>query len=683
MSEPIKKTDNQNNDWLENLLSQTNFDSKISDLIPLYEGTLPDRKVSNPHITEELKNQATHQLLKLIKDKDPGIRQSAAFGLTGSQDLDVQRNLVELAKDKQEPFEYRLAALHALKATPNVEIQRELALFFTNPHSARSYLSNSSIDEPSEDRNNLKHSSRLSNKIAAVENRQKLLIAAAESLGKITSPEIITILSKAAPGGLFRDIQDLFTGISETDKEFSLNAVLSNLFNSCEVHAPKVISKFIFAGLRSDMEYLYQTALKTAACNPKNLTPKIHGEIINAALQVDPKEFRTHTLVTLGEILSQVKSKAVTKATQKLLNSSSPAKRIIGIIAAADSENINHIKLVINILNKSQDPTEQFLSIKTLKSCMGRGEPAHSLVREALLGNLFFSDNLEPQSKAYLIRSLAGCDNKSYLDVCIETLSDRSDHLSSAAMFALSRDNSEEITHKLLGILELKEERNNILKSKAAEVLSNRSDPSATKHLRQTLEMGNDLECIYAMAALRGTNDPSSLEHLLDIVGDRSRHFETRADAIYNLDKSINQRENKLKDSFIRKTANLLGQIIANPIEDKMVKLSAINALPPSSPFRVVKELMTLFKKGDSDVAITALNKLTAFDHEPVKKLFIDLYTKGSNPHHQNIALGYIAKKIAPAEGMKILIRDIFEPTSEHRASACRAFRELFLTEYN
>jgi HEAT repeat protein len=679
MSEPIKKTDNQNNDWLDNLLSQTNFDSKIYDSVPLYQGELPGREISHKAILAELKTQATDQLLKLLKDKDQRIRESAAAGLSGNQDISVQRQLIDIAENKEAKFEHRLAALQALKGTTNLEIQLELASVIVTPSSAKIYRHNNQNTggDPSSPGDSL-NTDAAKMALPKIEQRQKLLFAAAEALGTINHSNILLILSSAQTGGFFKGISDTLKGISEVDKELTLHAALCSLSNSCGVLSPKVISSLIIDGLRSEQKSIRDSALKAALRNQNNLTTKVYNEVLALAKKIPCDEFTVEPTASLGEILSNARARPIRAGINKLLTSSNEAQRAIGIIATLKSQNIDQIKLVLSIFEQSKSHIEQGLAINTLGSCVAEDSPSSDIPKEALLRHILFSRELNSNNKALAIRALAGINKKSYLDFCLETMGDSNHYLSSAAMYALSKDRSPDITHKLLGTLELKEDNDRTIKSRAAEVLSKRLDPIATQHLRQTLEMGDDLECLYAMEALKGTNDILSLNYMLDIAGDSTRHYETRADALYAIDKSINKNNDSLEKSFVRKVSKLLEPIISNPLEDKMVRLSAINAVPSSAPLRLISELIVISKEEDPDLAPAALSKLANFDHNQVQNLFVDLYWNNFRFNHHDIALKNIGTN-AQIEGIKILIRDISDLNSPTRASACQTFRQIFL----
>ena len=109
-----------------------------------------------------------------------------------------------------------------------------------------------------------------------------------------------------------------------------------------------------------------------------------------------------------------------------------------------------------------------------------------------------------------------------------------------------------------------------------------------------------------------------------------------------------------------------------------MVRLSAINAVPSSAPLRLISELIVISKEGDPDLAPAALSKLANFDHNQVQKLFVDLYSNNFRFNHHDIALKNIGTN-AHIEGIKILIRDIYDLNSPTRASACQTFRQIFL----
>jgi|GEM_PF-6812599 len=660
-------------DWLQKLITETNFTKETIERLPTYEGRLPELPEIEDEKFSRLKSDAGEFLLELLTDPDEDLRNVAAHALSVADKPELLKQIMLLAQDKSAQFDHRMAAFDALAQSKNAEVQIFLAKFITTVVSAKSFLE-SNKNTPKLDPNQI-HIKTL--------QHQELLKAAAKGLSAIANRQVLEIFETFASEGKYQALGETLKGITTMEREMHLEAVM--IAARLPINQPtELVSKLLRAGLTSKNHDLQDAAIIVANRNPALLTED-DFELLIATFESwiinhpEPNLVELGKTLTFGEVLSHAKDPEVRAQIRQMLTSAYDAHRVVALLALKGSSDPQDHEVLAGAVERSQSVLERSIAISGLGDWIKKPPlEGKDFAIDILMKNLLIFEMVE-DCKVSIIEALKGTGNKSFAAYCLKMMQGENFSLAQAAAFALEEDRSPEVTEALIKLIQENDEDGRFAQGFAADTLAKRRDILIENELFEILSSAEQSVAIRVVNALKGTDHGPALNLLLEIGMDPKRHPELRSDAIYAIKVALERNSGLAGTAFQRKVTRALGEIIADQMEEPDVRQSAINSIPEVATTKIVKNLIEMAKSPDislPDAAISKLNKMSypvvfdamksIYEENPVierKLLAIDKLATQKNASTLEIFLkearsGHIDLRTKFIESMGLLLKD-------------------------
>jgi len=362
-------------DWLNQLLKQKSFDASVIKNIPVADEPLenlfgPDNRA------EVMTSQIETILLGLVKHPDQSIRDAVSDAISKADSHSLSKQVANIAFNPKEEIEFRISALEALKNSSSESIICGLAKFLVDYSASRI-----SIDSLIKNRAiyiNV-HATTEDLKEVLLAQKKDLLLCAAESIREFKSKSTVDILDKFASKGTITRIWEAVKGVSADERQMHLEAIIHALIKPVEVET-KLISKLFKEALKSDDETLMEDVLNMATVKPTKLTESNRQQILNYAKSIiargnfeESPENQTIAIYS-GKILSHSTSPKLQNELRGLLQSNKSTFRLIALYAFENTRDLQDLKTIAGILERSDSLFEQNKAIEVLGNALSHPE---------------------------------------------------------------------------------------------------------------------------------------------------------------------------------------------------------------------------------------------------------------------------------------------------------------------
>jgi hypothetical protein len=480
----------QPDNWLVHVFEQRNFTPEVLNRIPTLEGAPLGAIVNDEIRWEHVKKDGLNCLISLLQDRNSEVRENAAISLSKCSDPSIKSVLFEIASKRSNIFTHRQAAIQALSASGDNQVQEYLVNFLIdykqslsfNPNMGQAQIKKNFYHGQAE----AEHKNLIPNAEARMRNRKALLSEAASAIGEIRDESILKQLGSISSSNLVQRFWEKLNGITHIERELRLNHVLKALQNQIKVKS-EYPSKLILEGFKSETREIRQNAVIAAYVNPSVINDKTKLAVLQL-LRKDPSLFEeSEMMVYFGGILAGSDNPKIKEELRNFIISDSPLNKQIGLMALRGSKDVRDIDYAANVLERTTHPKEEYLAIKVLGEFIDRGKdvnnPGFDQAESILLHNFKFFIQKSDANRAALMLALKNSNDKAFTHTCIDLLFTNNSVLYSAASSCLMHNPSRELNESLLGILNIKDEDSRSVVGGVCKILCHRLDSTSTSHL--------------------------------------------------------------------------------------------------------------------------------------------------------------------------------------------------------